>query len=38
MEDGGDVVKRRGSGDDAGCRVSDQLRLMKGFVTGTEKE
>ena len=38
LEDGGDMVKRRGSGDDAGCRALDQLKLMKGFVRGTEKE
>ena len=38
LEDGGDMVKRRGSGNDAGCRVLDQLKLMKGFVRGTEKE
>ena len=38
LEDRGDMVKRRGSGNDAGCRVLDQLKLMKGFVSGTEKE
>ena len=39
LEDGSDVVKGGGSGDDAGCRVLDQLKLMmKGFVRGTEKE
>ena len=38
LEDGVDMVKRGGSGDDAGCRVLDQLKLMKGFVRGTEKE
>ena len=38
LEDGGDMVKTRGSGNDAGCRVLDQLKLMKGFVRGTEKE
>jgi len=38
LEDGGDMVKRRGSGNDAGCRVLDQLKLMKGFVRSTEKE
>jgi len=34
----GDVVKGGGSGDDPGCRVLDQLKLMKGFMRGIEKE
>ena len=38
LEDGGDMVKRRGSGNDAGCRVLGQLKLMKAFVRGTGKE
>ena len=38
LEDEGDMVKRGGSGDDAGCRVLDQLKPMKGFVRDTEKE
>ena len=38
LENGGDMVKGGGSGDDAGCRVLDQLKLMKGCVRGTEKE
>ena len=38
LEDGGDMVKVGCSGDDAGCRVLDQLKLMKGFVRRTEKE
>ncbi len=38
LENGGDVVKGGGSGDDTGCRVLDQLELMEGFVGDTEKE
>jgi len=38
LEDGSDMVKGGGSGDDAGCRVLDQWKLMKGFVRGTEND
>ncbi len=38
LEDGGDVVKGGGSGDDTGCRVLDQLELMEGFVRDTKEE
>lgn len=30
--------ERTGSGDDAGCRVLDQLEVMEGFVEDTEEE
>lgn len=33
-----DVVKGGASGGGAGCRVLDQLELLKGFVKGTEEE
>ena len=38
LEDGGDVVKGRGTGDDTGCRVLDQLKFMEGFERGTKEE
>lgn len=38
LEDRGDVVKGGGSGNNAGCRVLDQLKLMEGFVRGTKEE
>ena len=38
LENGGDMLRERGSGDDPGCRVLDQLELMEGFVKGTEKK
>ncbi len=38
LEDGDDVVKGRGSGNDSGCRVLDQLELMEGFVRDTKEE
>ena len=38
LKDRVDVVKRGGSGDDAGCRVLDKLKFMEGFVRGTEEE
>ena len=38
LEDGGDVMKGGGSGDDPGCRVLNHLEFMEGFVGGTKEE
>ena len=37
LEDGSDMVKGGGSGDDAGCRVLDQLKFMEGFVRAPKR-
>ena len=38
LENGGNVVKRGGSSDDAGCWVLDRLKFMKVFMGDTKRK